>query len=159
MLTCNVAEVLVVLFSTLFLPFISLYPVQILWINLITDGLPAIALSVDPPRPDLMKRKPRKKEEGIINKKLAALIGGIGIKKSLIIIGTFLATLVRGIEVARSTLFTGFIMYEFVRIGVIRYNEKLTSLKDWVANKFLIISLILSLGCLLYTSPSPRDRG
>ena len=60
----------------------------------------------------------------------------------------------RGIEVARSTLFTGFIMYEFVRIGVIRYNEKLTSLKDWVANKFLIISLVLSLVfqlILLYT--------
>ena len=144
LLTCNVAEVLVVLLSTLFLPFISLYPIQILWINLITDGLPAIALAVDPPRPDLMRRKPRKKEEGIINKKLAALIGGIGIKKSLIIIGTFLATLVRGIEVARSTLFTGFIMYEFVRIGVIRYNEKLTSLKDWFANKFLVISLVLS---------------
>ena len=154
LLTCNVAEVAVVLLATIFLPFISLYPVQILWINLITDGLPALALSIDPARPDVMKRKPRKKEEGIINKRLAMLIGGMGIKISAVIIGTFLATLWLGIERARTTLFTGFIMYEFVRIGVIRYNEKLSSLKSWLANKFLLVSLVLSLVLqliLLYT--------
>jgi len=147
LLTCNVAEVVVVLIATIFLPFISLYPAQILWINLITDGLPALALSVDPPRPDVMKRKPRKKTEGIINKKLALLIGSIGMKKSLVIIATFLATLylTNNIAKARTVLFTGFIMYEFVRIGVIRYNEKLASLRDWLANKILVYSLAISL--------------
>ncbi len=146
LLTCNVAEITVVLFATLFLTLKSpiLFPVQILWINLITDGLPALALSIDPARPDIMKRRPRKKGESIINKKLSILIGSIGIKKSLVILGTFFATLPLGIDVARTTLFTGFIMYEFVRIAVIRYNEKLTSLKDWLANKFLIYSLLLS---------------
>lgn len=146
LLTCNVAEVAVVLIATIFLSFISLYPVQILWINLITDGLPALALSVDPPRPDIMKRKPRKRSEGIINKKLGLLIGGIGTEKSIIIISTFLAALflTSNVEKARTVLFTGFIMYEFVRIGVIRYNEKLTSLRDWLANKFLVYSLLIS---------------
>ena len=144
LLTCNTAEVVVVLLGSLFLPFISLFPVQILWINLITDGLPALALSIDPARPDIMKRKPRKKTEGIINKKLAALIAGIGIKKSLVIIGAFLAVLPFGIDKARTALFTSFIMYEFVRIAVIRYNEKLNSIKDWLANKFLLYSLTAS---------------
>jgi len=156
--TCNIAEVTVVLLATLFLPFISLYPVQILWINLITDGLPALALSVDPPRPDVMKRKPRKKTEGIINKKLAMLIAGIGVKKSLVVLGTFLAVLPLGIEKARTTLFTAFIMYEFVRIAVIRYNEKLTSLKDWFANKFLIYSLAASFGLQLMILYSPLSK-
>ncbi|OYT42492.1 MAG: calcium-translocating P-type ATPase, PMCA-type [Candidatus Aenigmarchaeota archaeon ex4484_224] len=154
LLTCNVAEVIVVLLSTLFLPFISLYPVQILWINLITDGLPALALSVDPARPDVMKRKPRKKGEGIINKKLALLIGSIGIKKSLVILGTFLLVLPLGIEKARTTLFTAFILYEFVRIAVIRFNEKMFNLKGWLSNKFLLYSLIGSLflqGLLVYS--------
>ena len=155
LLTCNVAEVMVVLLATLAFPFISLYPMQILWINFITDGLPAIALSVDPARPDVMKRKPRRREEGIINKKLAMLISGIGIKKSLIILGTFLATLPLGVSNARATLFTGFIMYEFVRIAVIRYNEKLTSLKDWLANRFLVYSLLLSLCLQLLILYSP----
>ncbi len=145
LLTCNVAEVLVVLLATLFLPYISLYPVQILWINLITDGLPALALSLDPPRPDVMKRPPRPKDEGIVNRKLALMIGGIGVEKAIIIILTFLVVLPLGVDRARSTLFTAFILYEFVRIGVIRYNEKLASLRDWFANRYLVISLILSI--------------
>ncbi len=145
LMTCNTAEVVVVLLASLFLPFISLYPVQLLWINLITDGLPALALSVDPSRPDVMKRKPRKRDEGIINKKLAMLIGGIGIKKSLVIIATFLLVLPYGVDKARTALFTAFIMYEFIRIAVIRYNEKLASLREWFSNKLLNYSLLVSL--------------
>ncbi len=158
LLTCNVAEVVTVLLATIFLPFISLYPVQLLWINLITDGLPALSLSFDPPRPDIMKRRPRKKTEGIINKKLAMLIGGIGIKKSLVIIATFLFVLPLGIEKARTVMFTGFIMYEFVRIAVIRYNEKLSSLKDWFANKILLVSLVASLLLQLIIIYTPLNR-
>ena len=154
LLTCNLAEVIVVLLATLFLPFISLYPVQILWINLITDGLPALALSVDPARPDVMKRKPKKRGEGIINKKLIALIGGIGIEKAAVLIITFLLILPFGLEKARTALFTGFILYEIVRIVVIRYEEKLCSFRDWLKNKFLVYSLIISILLqlvLLYT--------
>ncbi len=158
LLTCNVAEVLVVLIATAGLPFISLYPVQILWINLITDGLPALALSVDPPRPDVMKRKPRPRNEGIINKKLALLIGGIGLKKSLVIFGTFLAVLPLGEAKARTVLFTAFILYEFVRIAVIRYNEKLASIKDWLANRFLVISLLVSLALQLVLIYTPLGK-
>lgn len=155
LLTCNVAEVLTVLLATIFFPFILLYPIQILWINLVTDGLPAIALSVDPARPDVMKRKPRKKGEGIINKKLAFLIGFSSILMSLVLLITFLATLPLGIDKARTTLFTGFIIYEFVRIFVIRYNEKMIAPKHFFKNKFLIVSLILSflLQLLIIYSP------
>lgn len=154
LLTCNLAEVLVVLSATLSFPFVLLYPIQILWINLITDGLPALALSVDPARPDIMKRKPRKRGEGIINKKLIALIGSIGIEKAVVLITSFLLLLPLGLEKARSALFTGFILYELVRIAVIRYEEKLFSLKAWLKNRFLVYSLIVSILlqlALLYT--------
>ncbi len=158
LLTCNVAEVVTVLIATMFMPFISLYPIQILWINLITDGLPALALSVDPPRPDVMKRKPRKKEEGIINKKLGFLIVAIGIKKAMVLFFTFLIALyLWGEEKARTILFTSFILYEFVRIAVIRYNEKLLSIKENLKNKYLIFSLFASIILqlmILYTSLS-----
>ncbi len=157
LLTCNVAEVAVVLLTIIFLPFIPLFPVQILWINLITDGLPALALSIDPARPDIMKRKPRKKKEGIINKKLGMLIGGMGSLIVLESIAVFLIILPLGVDKARTALFTGFIMYEFVRIAVIKYNEKLPSLKDWFANKFLVYSLILSLGLQLTLIYSPLN--
>lgn len=155
LLTCNIAEVVVVLLATLLFPFIAIYPVQILWINLITDGLPALALAVDPARPDIMKRKPRKKSEGIINKKLATLILTIGIKKAGLILLVFYLVLPLGIEKARTVMFTGFIMFELVRIAIIRYNEKLSSLKMWFANKFLVYSLIISIILQLIIIYSP----
>ena len=66
LLACNVGEVLVV-FIPILLGFASpLSPVQILLINLITDGLPALALGVEPPEPGVMMRRPRKAREGII---------------------------------------------------------------------------------------------
>ncbi|MCD6414738.1 MAG: calcium-translocating P-type ATPase, PMCA-type [Candidatus Diapherotrites archaeon] len=158
LMTCNVAEVVVVTLATFFFPYILLYPVQILWINLITDGLPALALSIDPSRPDTMKRKPRKRGEGIINRKLLLLIGGIGIKKAIMILSIFLVTLPLGIDVARTSLFTGFILYEFVRIAVIRYNEKLDSLKDWFSNKVLVASLLGSLALQLFIIYTPVSK-
>lgn len=158
LMTCNVAEVVVVTLATIFFPYILLYPVQILWVNLITDGLPALALSVDPPRPDVMKRRPRKRSEGIINKKLLLLIGGIGTKKALMILAIFIFTLPSGIDVARTALFTGFILYELVRIAVIRYNEKLNSLKDWFSNKILVASLLGSLALQLFIIYGPVSK-
>ncbi len=141
LLTCNFAEVATVVITTLCLPYLLLYPVQILWINLITDGLPAIALGVDPPTSRIMKRPPRKKTEGILTKRLMVLISGIGLKKSLVLLGTFLVTLPLGIERARTTFFTGFIVYEFVRLGAIRYNE---GEPNWLRNKVLDIAVFVS---------------
>ncbi len=137
---CNFAEVGVLFLATLFLTLKEpiLLPVHLLWINLLTDGLPALALGVDPARPDIMRRPPRKKGEPIINKQLGWLIGTIGIKKTIVLFATFFFVLPLGIEAARSTLFTGFILYEFVRIASIRYQEKLS----WFSNKWLLIALI-----------------
>ncbi len=157
LLTCNLAEVLVILVATLTLPFVALFPVQILWINLITDGLVALALSVDPARPDVMSRQPRNSREGIINKELGILIISNGLLMSVILLAIFFLTLNLnwGQEKTRTIIFTGFILFEFVRLGVIKYNEHLHSLKDWVANKFLVLSLLLSLGLQLLIIYTP----
>jgi Ca2+-transporting ATPase len=62
----NVGEVLVLLIALLLnMPFLPLLPLQILWINLVSDGLPALALGSDSPESGLMKRKPRPREEEI----------------------------------------------------------------------------------------------
>ena len=66
LLACNVGEVLVVAIPILAGFGSPLAPVQILLINLITDGLPALALGVDPPEPGVMRRRPRKAREGIV---------------------------------------------------------------------------------------------
>jgi Ca2+-transporting ATPase len=144
LLTCNLAEVIVILVATLSLPFVALYPVQILWINLITDGLVALALSIDPAKPNIMKRKPRNKNEGIIDKKLGILILTNGILMSIVLLVMFFNVISLGEEIARTMLFTGFILFEFIRLGLIKYNEDLKSIKDWFLNKFLNFYIILT---------------
>jgi len=82
LLSCNVSEVLLMFIAIVagdyifyfitgqrgFL-YIPLLPVQILWMNLITDGLPAIALGIDPPEKDIMERKATKKKEHILSRR------------------------------------------------------------------------------------------
>ncbi len=143
LLTCNLAEVGLIFFITLFFSFDEpiLYPVQLLWINLLTDGLVALALGADPPVKDIMSKPPRKNREPLINRELAWLIGLIGIKKAIVLVLTFLIVLPLGLDVARSTLLTGIVLFEFVRIGAIRFGEQL----GWFDNKWLVAGLIGSL--------------
>lgn len=63
LLSCNLGEVIAILIAVLFFWPIPLLPTQILWINLITDSLPAIALGMDPSDKDVMKQKPRDPKE------------------------------------------------------------------------------------------------
>ncbi len=150
----NLAEVGVLFLATLFFSLKNpiLLPIQILWINLLTDGFPALALGVDPARPDVMKKPPRKPDEPIINKRLGWVIGLIGIKKIIILLATFVIIKnLFGIGQARTALFTGFILYEFVRIGSIRSQERL----GWFSNKWLLVSLLFSILihlAIIYTS-------
>jgi len=66
LLSCNVSEVLTVLLASLLgMPF-PLFPIQILWVNLVTDGLPALALGSDKPTGDPMAARPRNLRQGII---------------------------------------------------------------------------------------------
>ena len=74
LLSCNAGEILVMLVSTLMGLPVPLLPVQILWVNLITDGLPALALGVDPVNPDVMRRPPRSPDEKVVTRKRAVLM-------------------------------------------------------------------------------------
>ncbi|HDN81517.1 MAG TPA: HAD family hydrolase, partial [Methanomicrobia archaeon] len=79
LLSCNVGEILVMFIAGLLAMPLPLIAIQILWINLVTDGLPAIALSVDPKEPDIMLRKPRVSGESIFTKRVKFMILWIGI--------------------------------------------------------------------------------
>ncbi len=89
LLSCNLAEILVLtgaFFLGLPLPLIAL---QILWVNLTTDGLPALALGVDPKAPDIMARPPRPPEEGVFSRSVNILLAVISGYKTLILIPLF----------------------------------------------------------------------
>ncbi len=78
LLSCNLGEIIAIFFSVLFFWPIPLLPTQILWINLVTDTLTAIALGVDPGDKDIMKKKPRNPKESFFagGAGVRALIGG-----------------------------------------------------------------------------------
>ncbi|WP_114743734.1 cation-translocating P-type ATPase [Falsibacillus pallidus] len=65
LLASNVGEILVMLFAMILALPLPLVPIQILWVNLVTDGLPAMALGLDKPEDDVMRRKPRHHKEGV----------------------------------------------------------------------------------------------
>jgi Ca2+-transporting ATPase len=68
LLSCNAGEIMVMFTSSLVGLPAPLLPIHILWVNLVTDGLPALALGVDPVDPGIMKRPPRKSTEAVVTK-------------------------------------------------------------------------------------------
>lgn len=141
---CNIAEVFVVLFSIIFLPFILLYPIQILWINLVTDSIPALALTFEPAEPNIMKRNPRKKEYGLLDKNTMIKILGLGVVLGItVLLSGFL--IYSSEEKIRTIVFSSFVFFEIIRIAAIKINEGTFGLKYWLENKFLFISIILTI--------------
>ncbi len=153
--TCNFAEVAVIFLATIFLTLKEpvLLPLQLLWINLVTDGLPALALGIDPASPDIMNKPPRKKGEGILSKRLSLQILIIGIELTALLFLIFFLTLDSGESVARTAIFTGFVLYEFARITGIRFQERLSLF----SNKLLILSLVASLMLQLLIVYTPAN--
>lgn len=89
LLSCNLAEIITLtgaFFLGLPLPLLAL---QILWVNLTTDGLPALALGVDPKAPNIMARPPRPKTESIFNSNFNIFTGVVAAAKTLILIPLF----------------------------------------------------------------------
>jgi Ca2+-transporting ATPase len=108
LLSCNVGEILVMFVaSVLFLP-VPLLPIQILWINLVTDGLPALALGVDPTDRMIMNRPPRLKNEPVITRRMGGVIVAQGILIAFCSLLAFWFVLYvekEGIERARTACF------------------------------------------------------
>jgi P-type Ca2+ transporter type 2C len=117
LLSCNVSEVLVMLFAALLGLPLPLLPIQILWMNLVTDGIPALALAVDPKAPDLMRRPPRRPEARLLDGGRLLAIGGEGLMLSAIALGAFsysLYGLHQNLEQARTVAFTVMVVVQLV---------------------------------------------
>ncbi len=153
LLSANAGEVLVMFLATLifvrpeFLPFLA--PIQLLWINLVTDGLPALALGVDPIAKDIMDRPPRSPKESPLNREMAAVVLGVGALMAVVGLWAFQwqvgdqvseALIQRG----RTTVFTFIVVFELLFVFSIR------SLRDPIhrsgpfANRWLILAVIAS---------------
>lgn len=84
LLSCNVGEMLLMLAATLIGWPAPLVPVHLLWINLVTDGLPALALAMEPPEPDLMRRHPRRSNESMLSWSMGRVVLGQGMLLAIV---------------------------------------------------------------------------
>ena len=160
LLTCNIGEVLTVLLGA-FWGLQTVTAIMVLWVNILTDVLPAISLGVDPPNPGLMKRKPRPHGEHILNRPLLLITLFIGLKKGLMLFGVFLAgyfwiakalPAAQRLEYAQTMAFTAIILYSFVRIFVIRTFDTL----KFFSNPWLVISLGVAVLLQLFIIYTPE---
>jgi len=149
LLSANTAEVLVVFLASVFGLGLPLTAVMILWINLLTDGLPALALSVDAKSKFIMKRKPRKKNEGVINQRMMYSIITMGAAMAVIILAMFRLSLFN-VARAQSIVFTSLVVFELVRVQAVRSRYEIA----FFTNKWLsmaILSTVVLQIVLLYS--------
>ena len=92
LLSCNAGEVLVMFVAAVAGWPAPLAAIQILWLNLVTDGLPALALGLEPPEPDLMTRPPRPPREPVIPRRRGVQIIAHGVIVAAVVVAAFLIT-------------------------------------------------------------------
>ena len=149
LLSSNIMEVLVISLAVILggghLP---LLPIHLLWINLVTDGLPAIALGVDPARKDIMSLKPAVFREEIVGGKFLGPLLIVSLLLTISILFIFLIYEKDPIY-EQTMVFTSIVVYEMLRIFAIRNEYKL----PFFSNPFLILAIATSLIlhiCILY---------
>lgn len=127
LMSCNVGEVLTVFMMTM-LGWDILAPVQLLWINLVTDTLPAIALGVEPVEVGIMKRKPRGKKSNFFSDGVASSIIYQGILEGILVLGAYQIGLHVGPHVGDPSLQHGdALTMAFLTLGLIQLFHAINS--------------------------------
>ncbi len=149
LLSCNLGEVLV-LFVAMLIGFtdangaaiLPLVAIQILWINLVTDGFPALALGVDPIAAKIMEKKPRDPHENVINANMIANIVVTGVLICIFTLFLFRYGLKTDVATAQTMAFTSLVVFEVARVYIIRSQYNIGPF----SNPWLILALCVSLG-------------
>jgi Ca2+-transporting ATPase len=145
LLSANVGEILTMFFAIILRMPLPLLPIQILWVNLVTDGLPALALSAEPIESDVMKAPPRKKEEGIINKSIIISMFMVGISMAVVTLILFNIGLKDSLLKGRTFAFSALAMLEMYHVFNCK-SEKLSVFKTGIfSNIYLILSVALTI--------------
>ncbi|MFC7784428.1 cation-translocating P-type ATPase [Rossellomorea sp. GCM10028870] len=151
LLASNVGEILVMLFAMILALPLPLVPIQILWVNLVTDGLPAMALGLDKPEDDVMKRKPRHPKEGVFARGLGwkvvsrgFLIGGVTLLAFMLSYKTHPDHLAYAQTVAFATL----VMAQLIHVFDCRSEVSVFS-RNPFGNMYLVWAVLSSLVLML----------
>jgi len=161
LLASNVGEILTMFLAMMAGLPLPLVPIQILWVNLVTDGLPAMALGIDQAEKDLMKQKPRSAKESIFARRLGWKIISRGILIGVCTLGAFWLTLSKApgdpkqLVLAQTVAFATLVLAQLIHVFDCRSSRSIFH-RNFLQNKYLVFavlsSLVLMLG-VLYLKP------
>jgi P-type Ca2+ transporter type 2C len=154
LLSSNIGEVMTMFFGVIFAGPIGLevggnavvlplLATQLLWINLVTDGAPALALGIDPPLPGLMTVPPRPRDEGVITRRMW---GGIFFSGVIIAAGTLIVlhlSMAGGLRYAQTMAFNTLVFFSLFQIFNARSDAR-SAFVGMFANKWLWLAIVLS---------------
>ena len=151
MLSCNLGEVLTMFLGMLAGLPVPLLPIQILWVNLVTDGLPAAALGFDPPEKDVMKRKPRDSGESIFSHGLAGLIIARGILIGMATLAVYASLLwyTADVGLARTGGFVTLVLSQLIHVFECKSETRNIFQIPLFNNIYLVLAVICSLIMML----------
>jgi len=154
LLSCNLAEVSIIFIALILRLPLPLVAIQILWLNLVTDGLPALALGIDPPTKGIMKRLPKPPKENIMNNTMIRSIIILSILMTIGTLGIFIGYKDIDLVKAQTMAFTALVIFEIARLQMIRsfYHTKIFE------NKWLILAVASSLVLQLLVIYTPLNK-
>lgn len=153
LLSCNIGEVVTMFFGMLMGMPVVLLPIQILMVNLVTDGIPAIALSFDPPQDDVMKERPRGRNDSVFSGGLAATIVIRGVLLGLSVLAAFTTVLgfTKSVEHARTAAFVTLVFTQLVHVFECKSEKRSLFTINIFNNIKLIFAVISSAAIVLST--------
>jgi Ca2+-transporting ATPase len=160
LLSSNIGEILLMAGAALAGMPLPLTAVQILYVNLATDGLPALALAVDPPDPDLMRRKPRDPRAGVFTRPLVMLLMAGGIWSATVNLGLFTWLLKSGrpLPQAMAMTFVSLVLIQFFKAFNFR-SDRVSVLHRPFANRWLNLAVVWELAILAVILYTPLLQG
>ncbi|WP_447974636.1 cation-translocating P-type ATPase [Nitrospira sp. Kam-Ns4a] len=162
LLSCNLSEVLLMLLATLSGLPLPLLPVQILWINLVTDGFPALALAADPKDPDIMHRPPRDPKARFLSRRRLLLLLGQGTliaASTMLVFAYCLFAMDQSLERARTVTFTVMVLAQLFHAFNCRSDRRSVFSIGVFSNRSLIWAVggSAALQVLIVALPAARE--
>jgi len=164
LLSCNMSEVLIIFATALLFPTPALLPLQILWINLVTDGLPALALGVDPGEPGIMNRQPRSSDESILTprRQLQVVWQGalITVSALTVYIGAYQGWIATdGAEHIQTMLFTSIVFAQLIHSFNFRSETRTVFSAETLKNRWLLLAVLGSISLHMFVVYVPALQG
>jgi len=143
-MTCNGAEIWTLFLAPLMGMPIPLLPIHILWINMVTDGLPGLALAGEKAEADIMKRKPRGTTESLFADGIGYHIAWVGILMAGVTLGTQAWALNQGMEHWQTMVFTVLSLSQLGHVLAIRSDRDFLYKQGLFTNKFLMLAIFFT---------------